>query len=69
MHLSKRRVSRNTMSRRILESAGCKVLTAANGEAALVLLERHEEPVHLMLTDVVMPGMTGRELADSLEVA
>ena len=54
------------LSKRILESAGYKVLTAANGGEALVLMERHEEPVHLMLTDVVMPGMTGRELAERL---
>jgi DNA-binding NtrC family response regulator len=30
------------------------------------LLERHEEPVHLLLSDVVMPGMSGRQLAEHL---
>jgi len=51
------------VARRILESAGYTVLTAANPGEALLLLERHQEPVHLMLSDVVMPGMSGRDLA------
>jgi len=49
--------------RRTLESAGYTVLAAANGGEALLLLERHEGTVHLMLTDVVMPGLGVRELA------
>ncbi len=49
---------------RILESAGYAVLTATNGLEALRILAGHEGPVHLMLTDVVMPRMGGRELAD-----
>ncbi|MDZ4258671.1 MAG: PAS domain S-box protein [Gemmatimonadales bacterium] len=48
---------------RIVESAGYTVLTAANGGEALRLLECHDGPVHLMLTDVVMPGMSGTDLA------
>ena len=47
-------------------SAGYTVLQAANGADALALLERHAEPVHLVFTDVVMPGMNGRELAARL---
>ncbi len=50
----------------ILLSAGYKVLTAVNGGEALMLLERRRDPVHLLLTDVVLPGMSGRELADRL---
>jgi two-component system, cell cycle sensor histidine kinase and response regulator CckA len=46
----------------ILEQQGYTVLVAENGEKALGLLETHTSPVHLLLTDVVMPGMNGREL-------
>ncbi len=51
------------MSTRILRSAGYKVLMAAEGAEALRVLEYHDGPVDLLLTDVVMPGMGGRELA------
>jgi PAS domain S-box-containing protein len=51
---------------RILEASGYEVLAASNGGEALLLLERRAQPVHLMLTDVVMPGMNGRELATRL---
>jgi two-component system, cell cycle sensor histidine kinase and response regulator CckA len=50
------------LASRMLQSAGYRVLEAGTGEAALLLLDRHEDQVHLMLTDVVMPGMSGREL-------
>ena len=50
------------MTRRMLESTGYHVLTAPNGAEALQMLERREQPVHLMLTDVVMPGMSGPDL-------
>jgi two-component system cell cycle sensor histidine kinase/response regulator CckA len=54
------------LAARILASAGYTVLQAASGADALALLERHAEPVHLVFTDVVMPGMNGRELAARL---
>ena len=54
------------LATRFLEPAGYTVLGAATGEEALRLLERHEEPVHLLLSDVVMPGMSGRHLAEQL---
>ena len=54
------------MTRLILSDHGYRVLAAANGTAALSICERTEEPIHLLLTDVVMPGMSGRELADRL---
>jgi CheY-like chemotaxis protein len=50
----------------VLESCGYRVLEAENGVAALSVCERYEEPVHLLLTDVVMPGMSGRSVADRL---
>ena len=55
------------LAERALKGAGYTVLTAPNGEEALRVLERVDRPVHLMLTDVVMPGMNGRELADQVE--
>jgi YesN/AraC family two-component response regulator len=39
------------------------VLAAGDGGEALSLLERHDGPVHLVLTDVVLPGMSGQDLA------
>jgi PAS domain S-box-containing protein len=51
---------------RVLTRFGYRVLSAAGGREALALCEKHAEAIHLMITDVVMPGMTGRELADRL---
>lgn len=47
----------------ILKRHGYTVLEAARPEAALELAATHAGPIHLLLTDVVMPGMSGRELA------
>jgi CheY-like chemotaxis protein len=47
-----------------LRELGYRVLEAHDGPSALRLLERQEGPVDLLFTDVVMPAMTGRELAD-----
>jgi len=55
------------LAERVLKSAGYTVLVAANGGEGLLLLERHDGPVHLMLTDIVMPGMSGQELAERLQ--
>ncbi|MGA2632243.1 MAG: PAS domain S-box protein, partial [Terriglobia bacterium] len=52
-----------TMVRGILESCGYRVLEAGHGGEALAICERHEGPIHLVLTDVVMPQMGGPELA------
>jgi PAS domain S-box-containing protein len=50
----------------ILEGNGYTVLVASHSEEAFRLSGRHEGPIHLMVTDVVMPGMSGRELAERL---
>jgi signal transduction histidine kinase/CheY-like chemotaxis protein len=50
-------------ARRILERHGYVVLEAHHGPHALELCARHDEPIDVMITDVVMPKMNGRELA------
>jgi signal transduction histidine kinase len=52
---------------RVLAKFGYRVLSAAGGREALALCEKHTDIIHLVITDVVMPGMTGRELADRLQ--
>ncbi len=51
----------------ILESLGYRVLSAAEGPAALALEAAHEGPIDLVLTDVVLPGMNGKQLAERLK--
>lgn len=53
-------------ARRILERHGYRVLEAQHGREALELCTRHEGAIDLMVTDVVMPQMNGRELARQL---
>ena len=54
------------VTRQVLERQGYTVLEAANGGAALQTAASHPGPIHLLLTDVVMPGLSGRQLADQL---
>jgi len=54
------------VAQRILTSKGYKVLEAASGEEAVELCENYEGDIDILVTDVVMPGMSGRELADKL---
>jgi len=50
-------------ARRILDRFGYHVIETPGAEEALALAVKHREPIHLLLTDIVMPGMNGRELA------
>ena len=55
--------------RKVLERRGFRIHSAANGQAALELAARLREPIHLLLTDVVMPELNGRELVDRLRLS
>jgi signal transduction histidine kinase len=55
------------LARLALQSHGYTVLEARNGQEALTLCHEHQGSVHLLITDVVMPLMSGRELADRLK--
>jgi len=50
----------------MLEGGGLTVLQASGGEEALAMARRGDAPIDLLLTDIVMPGMSGVELADRL---
>ncbi len=54
------------LAQTFLEANGFRVLAAPNGEKALEVAAQHPAPIHLLLTDVVMPGMNGRVLAEHL---
>ncbi len=60
-------LSVRSLIRDILEEHGYCVLEAANGRVALEILERHSDEVLLVLTDLVMPGMNGPELAAEIK--
>ena len=52
---------------RILESLGYQVLQARHGGEALLICERFDKPIHLVLSDVVMPHLGGQELIERLQ--
>jgi PAS domain S-box-containing protein len=52
-----------------LRSYGYSVLRASNGDEALRIANDQSEPIHLLLTDVVMPGINGKTLAEKLRVS
>jgi two-component system, cell cycle sensor histidine kinase and response regulator CckA len=54
------------LARQYLEMTGYTVLEAEDGHTALELSGMHSGPIHLLMTDVVMPGISGRELAERI---
>lgn len=54
------------LARQFLEKMGYKVIEAADGAVAMQIAVAHEAIIHLLLTDVIMPGMNGRELAQRI---
>jgi len=54
------------VAKQVLQRQGYTVLEAPHGEAALHLAQKHRGPIHLLLTDVVMPVLSGRRLAEQL---
>lgn len=57
-----------SLSKIILRQSGYTVLEASNADEALALARRHTATIHLLVTDVVMPELGGRELAEQLSV-
>ena len=55
-----------TMGQTILSAYGYHVLTANSGQRALDILSKNDSPVDLMITDLVMPAMSGRELVEHI---
>jgi len=49
-----------------LTGLGYTILAAESGQQALAIAHHYREPIHLMISDVVMPRMSGRELVQSL---
>ncbi len=56
------------MTQEFLEAVGYKVLVSVDCKDAIRICESYKDKLHLLLTDVVMPGMNGRELAETLTV-
>ncbi len=55
------------LTRRILQGLGYSVLTAASPGEAVALAKEHDRDIHLLITDVIMPEMNGRDLAEKLQ--
>ena len=55
-----------TLISRVLQGSGYRILEARHGKEALEICGQHIGPIHLMVTDVIMPQMSGRELAVKL---
>ena len=57
------------ITRIFLEDYGYRVLEAVDVEEALQIAKTFADPIHLLLTDVIMPGMSGRQLASQILTA
>jgi PAS domain S-box-containing protein len=55
------------LAKEYLESCGYKVLVAQNGQAAIDLVSKHSGPIDLIMTDIVMPGLSGSDLAKKVQ--
>jgi len=55
------------LTRIFLESYGYRVLEAGSAEEAIRIADEFRQPIHLLLTDVIMPGMSGRQLAEKIQ--
>jgi len=53
-----------SLSRLVLQSSGYTVLEARDGQEAVWVAQQHQGPIHILVTDLVMPRMSGRQLAD-----
>jgi two-component system cell cycle sensor histidine kinase/response regulator CckA len=53
----------------VLTGAGFEVLKATNPQEAIEVFDRHGSPIHLLLSDIRLPGMSGVELGDRLRLA
>jgi signal transduction histidine kinase len=56
------------LARRVLERAGYCVVTAPDAQAAIALANRHPGIIHLLVADMMLPGLSGRELAAQLTI-
>jgi PAS domain S-box-containing protein len=54
------------LARQYLENLGYNMIDAPDGSIAIQISQAHKGPIHLLLTDVIMPGMNGRELANKV---
>jgi signal transduction histidine kinase len=54
------------ITRHVLQLCGYTILEASHGAEAIKICENNPGPIHLLMTDVVMPGMGGRQLAETL---
>jgi two-component system cell cycle sensor histidine kinase/response regulator CckA len=59
--------SLRNLTRTLLERGGYTVLEASGGSQAVEIARQHQGPIHLLLTDMVMPGMNGRAVAENLK--